>query len=94
VAFTLGRRALAGELLTAPHRGHLYQVAQRSGVPTVGVTLVYWGFAGFGGLCALGFLAADADVQPFIPLLVLVPQLFWLGYVVQSANRAGVGRWG
>jgi UDP-GlcNAc:undecaprenyl-phosphate GlcNAc-1-phosphate transferase len=94
VAFTLGRRALAGEQLTAPHRGHLYQVAQRSGVPAVGVTLVYWGFAGFGGLCALGFLAADADVQPFIPLLALVPQLFWLGYVVRSANRAGVGRWG
>ena len=27
VAFTLLRRALAGERLTAPHRGHLYQVA-------------------------------------------------------------------
>jgi len=60
----------------------------------VGVTLVYWGFAGFGGLCAVGFLAADADVQPFIPLLALVPQVFWLGYVVRRAHRAGVGRWG
>ena len=33
VAFTLIRRALAGERLTEPHRGHLYQVAQRSGLP-------------------------------------------------------------
>ena len=33
VAFTLVRRALAGEPVTQPHRGHLYQVAHRSGVP-------------------------------------------------------------
>ena len=94
VAFTLARRAFAGEQVTAPHRGHLYQVAQRSGVPAVAVTLVHWGFAGFGGMCALGFLAADADVQPFIALLALVPQVFWSGYVVRRAQRAGVGRWG
>jgi UDP-GlcNAc:undecaprenyl-phosphate/decaprenyl-phosphate GlcNAc-1-phosphate transferase len=94
VAFTLVRRAWAGEKITAPHRGHLYQVAQRSGIPAVGVTLVHWGFAGFGGMCALGFLAADADVQPFIPLLTLVPQMVWFGYVVRRAQRAGVGQWG
>ena len=29
VGFTLVRRAVAGERVTAPHRGHLYQVAQR-----------------------------------------------------------------
>ena len=32
VAFTLVRRTLAGEAITRPHRGHLYQVAQRCGV--------------------------------------------------------------
>ena len=94
VAFTLARRAWAGERITAPHRGHLYQVAQRSGIPAVGVTLVHWGFAGFGGMCALAFLAADADVQPFIPLVALVPQVFWSVYVVRRAHRAGIGRWG
>ena len=45
-------------------------------------------------MCALGFLAADADVQPFIPLLTLVPQMVWFGYVVRRAQRAGVGQWG
>ena len=30
VAFTLVRRAAQGEAITRPHRGHLYQVAQRS----------------------------------------------------------------
>ena len=35
-----------GRALTEPHRGHLYQVAQRSGLPAVAITLVHWGFAG------------------------------------------------
>src|ERR1019366_5580448 len=51
VAFTLARRGLEGERVTQAHRGHLYQVAQRSGVPAVAVTLIHWGFAVFGGLC-------------------------------------------
>ena len=94
VAFTLVRRALAGERLTEPHRGHLYQVAHRSGLPAVTVTLVHWGFAGFGGLCALLFLAAPTAAKPFIPLLTLLPQLCWLGYVAHRARRAGFARWG
>ena len=49
VAFTLVRRALAGQRLTQAHRGHLYQIAQRSGVPAIAVALIHWGFAAFGG---------------------------------------------
>ena len=94
VAFTLIRRALAGERLTEPHRGHLYQVAQRSGVPATIVTLVHWGFTGFGGLCALAFLAAPPAAKPLIPLLVLLPQLCWLGFVCGRARNAGLQRWG
>jgi UDP-GlcNAc:undecaprenyl-phosphate GlcNAc-1-phosphate transferase len=91
VAFTLIRRAIAGERLTEPHRGHLYQVAHRSGLPAVTVALVHWGFAGFGGLCALLFLAAPAPAKPFIPLLALPPQLCWLGFVTHRARQAGIG---
>ena len=94
VAFTLIRRALAGESLTEPHRGHLYQVAQRSGVPAVGVTLVYWGFAVFGGACAIAFVAAPVSAKPFVPFLTLLPQLCWLGFVVSHARQSGVTRWG
>jgi UDP-GlcNAc:undecaprenyl-phosphate/decaprenyl-phosphate GlcNAc-1-phosphate transferase len=94
VAFTLVRRALAGERLTEPHRGHLYQIAQRSGVPAPAVTLVHWGFAGFGGVCALIFLAAPVEAKPFIPLAVMLPQLGWLGFVVSRAHRAEITRWG
>jgi UDP-GlcNAc:undecaprenyl-phosphate GlcNAc-1-phosphate transferase len=94
VAFTLLRRWLAGERLTAPHRGHLYQVAQRTGVPAPVVTLVHWGFAAFGGLCCLGFIAAAPPLKPFVALATLLPQLLWLALVVRRAGLADIGRWG
>jgi UDP-GlcNAc:undecaprenyl-phosphate GlcNAc-1-phosphate transferase len=94
VAFTLLRRAVAGERLTAPHRGHLYQVAQRSGVPAPVVALVHWGFAIYGGLCCLLFIASPTAWKPLVPALTLVPQLAWLGFVVSRAGRAGIERWG
>jgi UDP-GlcNAc:undecaprenyl-phosphate GlcNAc-1-phosphate transferase len=94
VAFTLVRRAVAGERLTSPHRGHLYQVAQRAGVPATAVTMVHWGFAAFGGVCALLFVAAPSEAKPFIPLLTLVPQLFWVALVVRIARTAGLREWG
>ena len=93
VAFTLARRALAGERLTAPHRGHLYQVAQRSGMPAAAVTLVHWGFAAWGGLVCVAFVAAPSAWKPVLPLLVLVPQLGWWRVVGARAVAAGVARW-
>ena len=94
VAFTLVRRMLAGERLTEPHRGHLYQVAQRSGLPARTVTLVHWSFAVFGGVCALLFLAAPSADKPLVPLLTLLPQLAWLFLVARNAQHAGIARWG
>jgi UDP-GlcNAc:undecaprenyl-phosphate GlcNAc-1-phosphate transferase len=94
VAFTLVRRTLAGERLTEPHRGHLYQVAQRSGIPAVAVALTHWGFAAIGGICALVFLAAPSPVKPFIPLATLLPQFVWLGLVRRQARAAGLHHWG
>ncbi len=93
VAFTLGRRALAGENLAAAHRGHLYQVVHRSGMPGPAVAVIHWGFAVFGGLCCLLFLAVPTSEKPFIPLVTLVPQLLWLGYVRLRARAAGISRW-
>lgn len=94
IAFTLARRALAGERVIAPHRGHLYQVVQRSGVPAPVVTLIHWGFAVYGGLCCLAFIHAPTGWKPFIPMATLLPQLVWLAYVVGRARRAGMERWG
>jgi UDP-GlcNAc:undecaprenyl-phosphate GlcNAc-1-phosphate transferase len=94
VAFTLARRAAAGERLTQPHRGHLYQVAQRSGMPAAAVTLAHWGFAVVGGVCCLVFIGADPAWKPFVPLLALAPQPVWLAFVAHRARVAGLGRWG
>ena len=94
VAFTLLRRAAAGERLTQPHRGHLYQVAHRSGVPAVTVTLLHWGFAVFGGLCCLVFLTVPAGWKAVVPFATLPPQLAWMAFVARRARREGLDRWG
>ncbi|HEY4041528.1 MAG TPA: MraY family glycosyltransferase [Rhodopila sp.] len=94
VGFTLVRRLLAGEAVTQPHRGHLYQVAQRSGMSPVTVTLVHWGFVLFGGACCLLFIAAPSVYKPEVPFITLLPQLSWAGFVVRQAHYAGIRRWG
>ncbi|GBQ95136.1 undecaprenyl-phosphate alpha-N-acetylglucosaminephosphotransferase [Acetobacter nitrogenifigens DSM 23921 = NBRC 105050] len=48
VGVTLCRRALAGERLLEAHRGHLYQVAYRVGMPRTTVALIHWGFVLWG----------------------------------------------
>ena len=90
VTFTLIRRALAGERITAAHRGHLYQLAQRSGVPAARVSAIHWGFAVLGGACCLLFIRVAGPLKPFIPLLLLPPQLIWLGWVLGRARQAGL----
>jgi UDP-GlcNAc:undecaprenyl-phosphate GlcNAc-1-phosphate transferase len=93
VAFTLARRLLSGERITEAHRGHLYQVAARAGVPMPAITLIHAGFAGLGGVIALVFIATSGSLKPCVPLLTLVPQIIWLGYVVRRARLARIGIW-
>ncbi len=93
VAFTLVRRALAGQRLTEAHRGHVYQVAQRAGIPAPLVAMTHWGFAAFGGLCCWVFIAVPAEAKPFVPWLTLAPQGVWLALVQKRARRAGIGAW-
>jgi UDP-GlcNAc:undecaprenyl-phosphate GlcNAc-1-phosphate transferase len=93
VAFTLLRRAAAGERLTEAHRGHLYQVAQRAGMDARLVAALHWGFAAVGGLVSILFVAAPSSLKPLLPLLLLPPQFVWLGYVARRARRAGIARW-
>ncbi len=93
VAFTLIRRALAGENLARAHNGHLYQVARRAGLDARAVAALHWGFAGLGGLAALGFLAAPPAIRPAMGLLPLAVQLGWTRYVIARARAAGLARW-
>jgi UDP-GlcNAc:undecaprenyl-phosphate GlcNAc-1-phosphate transferase len=88
VAFTLVRRGLAGERVTAAHRSHLYQLAQRSGMSAAAVTATHWGFAMLGGLACLAFVYAPSSLKPEIPLLLIPPQVIWAVWVMRRAHRA------
>lgn len=94
VAFTLVRRLAQGKRITEAHRGHLYQVAHRSGLSPVVVTLVHWGFTVIGGVACLLFIEASSAAKPFVPLLVILPQAAWTVFVVARARVAGITDWG
>jgi UDP-GlcNAc:undecaprenyl-phosphate GlcNAc-1-phosphate transferase len=89
--FTLLRRALMRERLAEGHRTHLYQLAQRSGVPVRAVAAVHWGFALFHAALALLFLELGAGAKPLVVVPALAAQLAWLGYVVRRMRKAGIG---
>ncbi|GBR45659.1 glycosyltransferase family 4 protein [Gluconobacter roseus] len=86
-SFTLLRRARAGDRLAQAHRGHLYQLAIRSGLSVPLVTVIYWGFALWGA-------AAFATGQIITTILmILLPQLVWTGYVCTRARTRVQDRW-
>jgi UDP-GlcNAc:undecaprenyl-phosphate GlcNAc-1-phosphate transferase len=89
--FTLLRRALMRERLAEGHRTHLYQLAQRSGVPVRTVAAVHWGFALFHAALALLFLDLSGWAKPLVVVPALAVQLAWLGYVMRRMRAAGIG---
>ncbi|WBV42676.1 glycosyltransferase family 4 protein [Pseudoroseomonas cervicalis] len=88
--FTLLRRAWMGERISAPHRTHLFQMAQRSGLSARRVAAIHWGFAAFQVALALLFLRLPPGLKPLIVLPPLALQLLWLAYVALRARRAGL----
>ncbi|NHN87837.1 MraY family glycosyltransferase [Acetobacter conturbans] len=93
VGFTLVRRGCAGEKLLQAHRGHLYQIAFRSGVPMPAITLLHWAFVLWGaGTYALLCLRPEAATALTI-FCVALPQLLWTAFVIRRASRHPVGKW-
>ncbi|EHL96026.1 glycosyltransferase, group 4 family [Acetobacteraceae bacterium AT-5844] len=88
--FTLLRRAWMGERVSAPHRTHIYQMAQRGGLPVPVVAGAHAGFALFQGWLALGFENMPSDLKPFVILPPLLVQFAWLTLVAWRARRAGL----
>jgi UDP-GlcNAc:undecaprenyl-phosphate GlcNAc-1-phosphate transferase len=86
-AFTLARRALMREAVAAPHRTHLYQMAQRSGLPVRGIAALHWGFALLGAGLSLVFLGLDPTDKPLVVLPAVAVQLAWTGYVAVRVRR-------
>ena len=79
-----------GERVSAPHRSHLYQMAQRSGVSVRQVAALHWAFVLFHGGLAAVFLHLSAEGKPWVVVPALAGQLAWLGYVVRRVRRAGL----
>jgi len=88
--FTLIRRAVMGERVSAPHRTHLYQMAVRSGLGVRAVAAVHWGFVLFQGALVALFLRAPPLWKPLIVLPALAVQLAWLAHVARRVRRAGL----
>lgn len=89
--FTLARRALGGERIAEGHRTHIYQMAQRSGVPVRAVAAVHWGFAVFHAALAALFLDLPPSLKPLVVVPALAVQFAWLLYVARRMRRAGLG---
>ncbi|MBB5692099.1 glycosyltransferase family 4 protein [Muricoccus pecuniae] len=88
--FTLLRRALMGEPLSAPHRTHLYQMAQRSGLSVRWVAAIHGAFVLFQAGLALAFPRLPPEVKPLVVLPPLAVQLLWLALVARRVRRAGL----
>jgi UDP-GlcNAc:undecaprenyl-phosphate GlcNAc-1-phosphate transferase len=93
VAFTLVRRAFEAGNLAQAHRGHLYQIAERSGVNASVVAMLHWGFVLIGGATAAGFLLVPTGYKLPVALVPLAVQVVWAGYVLRRAKRVGIGKW-
>jgi UDP-GlcNAc:undecaprenyl-phosphate GlcNAc-1-phosphate transferase len=89
-AFTLARRAAMGLNITAAHRTHLYQMAQRSGMSVRQVAAVHWGFVLTHGVLALAFMGLQPAIKPLVFLPALSLQVIWLAYVRARMRRAGL----
>jgi len=93
VAFTLVRRLLAGQTIFHAHRGFVFQIAHRAGLDPRAIAVLHWAFAAWGGLVCIEFILAPGPWKPYLPLLVLPPQLAWLAYVALRARAAGIVTW-
>lgn len=89
--FTFCRRLLAGEKLTQAHRGHLYQLLNRSGFSHRSVSLLYAGLALAQGLAALWFSnAADDHARLWIFLPFLLGYTLLAFRITHQARRNGL----
>ncbi|WP_068168116.1 glycosyltransferase family 4 protein [Neokomagataea thailandica] len=82
VLFTLIRRLCAGNHLMTAHRGHLYQLATRSGLSAFFITLLYWAFVLWGAIV----LNLTAHIYTAIAL-ILAPQCGWTAFICYRARK-------
>jgi UDP-GlcNAc:undecaprenyl-phosphate GlcNAc-1-phosphate transferase len=93
VAFTLGRRVLNGESLAEPHRGHLYQLLARSGLPPIRVSALYWAMTAAAGLAGFRFIGLSPPAKLGVVLGAIALLGLYAAWVARRARRAGITAW-
>ena len=88
--FTLLRRIAMGERPSTPHRTHLYQMAQRSGLSVHRVAAIHGAFVLIQAGLALLIPHLASWAKPLVVLPALLVQLLWLAYVAHRVRRAGL----
>ncbi|PYD48806.1 hypothetical protein C3920_02840 [Novacetimonas pomaceti] len=92
VLFTLGRRYYEGESVTTAHRGHLYQIAHRTGLSCAIIAPMAWGGCLLGG--SMAWMARAGLVSlPVAFALALGPQVAWAAYVIHRTHTHPIGGW-
>ena len=89
-AFTLARRALAGEKVSRPHRSHLYQMAALAGVAPARIAAAHAGFTVFHAVLAAFFINMTPAAKPLVLLPAIALQLAWAGWVLSKMRHAGL----
>ncbi|RBM09228.1 MraY family glycosyltransferase [Novacetimonas cocois] len=92
VLFTLGRRYYEGESVMTAHRGHLYQIAHRTGLPCTIIAPLAWGGCLLGGTMAW-MVRAGLVSLPLAFVLALGPQVAWAAYVIYRTRAHPIGLW-
>lgn len=95
VTFTLIRRFFAGNPLIQAHKGHLYQLAYRCGVPAPLITFIHLGFILWGALAAILGCIHPFSVLRSILLggSIILIQGIWTYYVIKRARHSAIGKW-
>ena len=88
--FTFIRRLLSGEKIFEAHRGHLYQILNRSGYSHLEVVLIQYCMVFLQGLGALLMVRVQGDERMLVFIPYLLMQIIYSVLVVRFARKKGV----
>ena len=89
-SFTFIRRLFSGEKVFEAHRGHLYQILNRSGYSHLEVVLIQYSMVFLQGIGALLMVRVQGDERMLVFIPYLLMQVVYTVLVVRFAQRKGV----
>ena len=89
-SFTFIRRLFSGEKVFEAHRGHLYQILNRSGYSHLEVVLIQYSMVFLQGMGAMLMVRVEGDERMLVFIPYLLMQGLYTVLVVRFARRKGV----